>query len=364
MNIVSTISATDQPVRDAIDPSAPRGRIVIVIPTLNEALHIVTVIRSLRAGAQRLGATIVVVDGGSTDGTVELARAEAVCQPDVVVLNNPRRLQAAAINLAVAHFDNRVDWIIRADAHAGYPEDYCNTLLQEAHRTGADSVVVRMRAVGSSFLQRNIMAAQNAFFGNGGSLHRSGSEGRFVDHGHHALMRVGAFLAVGGYDETFSHNEDAELDQRLIKAGLRIWLTGATEIDYYPRDGFIPLARQYYRFGAGRCATAIKHPGSIRKRHFILIGLAPVAFICAFWMLSPVVLAPFALWLAACLLAGAVTAMRQRQTELVMSGLPAAVMQMAWSFGFWSCLLRKGTDRLGTLFKRSQTRRAVMGDER
>ena len=42
-----------------------------------------------------------------------------------------------------------------------------------------------------------------------------GAEGHWADHGHHALMRISAFRAVGGYDESFSHNEDAELDYRL-----------------------------------------------------------------------------------------------------------------------------------------------------
>ena len=322
----------------AEDAPLPPGRVIIVIPTLNEARHIVTVIHSLLPSAARIGAHIVVVDGGSTDGTPDLVRAEAARHPGIVLLNNPRRLQAAAVNRAVAHFDRRIDWLIRADAHAGYPADYCDTLLEEARHTQADSVVVRMHAVGTTFLQRNIMAAQNAFFGNGGSLHRGGGQGRFVDHGHHALMRVTAFQSVGGYDESFSHNEDAELDQRLTQAGFRIWLTGATRMDYFPRDSLRALARQYFHFGAGRCATAWKHPGSLRARHLVLIGLAPLAVLSVLSVVSPVLILPIALWLAICLLAGCFTAIRHRDPSLLLSGVAGAVMQMAWSFGFWARL--------------------------
>lgn len=318
---------------------APAGRIIIVIPTLNEAAHIVTVLRSLRAGAARLGALIVVVDGGSHDRTCDLVRAEASQHGGIVLLPNPRRLQAAAINLAVAHFGGQIDWIIRVDAHAAYPEDYCETLLAEAQRTDADSVVVRMRAVGTGFMQRNITAAQNAFFGNGGSAHRGGGQGRFVEHGHHALMRVSAFQAVGGYDESFSHNEDAELDQRLTKAGYRIWLTGATQMDYFPRDNLLALAKQYFRFGAGRCATAFKHPASVRTRHLILIGLAPLACLAAFAPLAGLLALPLALWGAACLLAGLLAAIGANDARLALSGVAGAVMQMAWSFGFWRQLM-------------------------
>jgi hypothetical protein len=57
--------------------------------------------------------------------------------------------------------------------------------------------------------------------------HRARGQGAFVDHGHHALMSIAAFRAVGGYDPDFAHNEDAELDHRLRAAGYDIWLTGA-----------------------------------------------------------------------------------------------------------------------------------------
>ena len=353
------------PVRQAsLRARAPLGRILIVIPTLNEAKHITAVIQSLRASAQRLGAMIVVVDGGSTDGTTALVRAEAARCPGIILLHNPQRLQSAAINLAVDWFRDRVDWIIRADAHAAYPPDYCDTLLDEARRTGADSVVVRMHATGSGVLQRNIAAAQNALFGNGGSPHRSGSAGRFVAHGHHALMRVAAFTEVGGYDETFSHNEDAELDHRLTGAGHRIWLTGATRIDYFPRDSLRDLATQYVRFGQGRAATAAKHPGTIHTRHLVLIALAPLAGLSALGVVWPLLAVPLALWLAACLLAGVLTAMRRRQVSVALSGLPAAVMQMAWSFGFWRGSLGNGAAWLAGRFKRRRTLPAMTGEER
>jgi succinoglycan biosynthesis protein ExoA len=336
------------------------GRVAIIIPTLNEAQHITSVIHSLSPQARRLGFLIVVVDGGSSDGTIQLVQQDAAHRAGIVLLHNPERLQSAAINLAVTHFGDQLDWIIRADAHAGYPDDYCNLLLQEARRTGADSVVVRMRATGSGFLQRNIATAQNARFGNGGAQHRTGGQGRFVDHGHHALIRVQAFREVGGYDATFSHNEDAELDHRLTAAGFRIWLTGATRIDYFPRGSLHRLAAQYARFGAGRAATAGKHPGTLHMRHLVLIGLTPVAVLSIAGIVTPLLALPLGLWLVACLLAGLATAMRSRQFDMAFSGLPAAVMQMAWSFGFWSRVLGNAVVRT----RRGRTWPSLMGEER
>ena len=347
MNTMSPFLHRDLTQSDRPQAQTRMSRVAIIIPTLNEAKHITSVINSLSPQALRLDAMIVVVDGGSSDGTIQLVQHDATQRPGIVLLHNPERLQSAAINLAVAHFGDQLDWIIRADAHAGYPDNYCDLLLHEARRTGADSVVVRMRATGSGFMQRNIATAQNARVGNGGSQHRMGCQGRFVDHGHHALIRVQAFRAVGGYDATFSHNEDAELDHRLTAAGFRIWLTGATRIDYFPRDSLRRLAAQYARFGAGRADTAGKHPGTLHMRHLVLIGLAPVALLSVAGIVTPLLALPLGLWLTVCLLAGLATALRSRQIDMAFSGLPAAVMQMAWSFGFWSRFLANAVHRTG-----------------
>jgi hypothetical protein len=76
---------------------------------------------------------------------------------------------------------------------------------------------------------------EHSILGNGGAAHRNETGGRWVEHGHHALMTINAFRAVGGYDETFTHNEDAELDARLKAERFHIYLTAETQVTYYPR---------------------------------------------------------------------------------------------------------------------------------
>ncbi|MFN3661297.1 glycosyltransferase family 2 protein [Yoonia sp.] len=324
-----------RPNRQAQDAQAC---VAIVIPTLNEARHIIPVLRMLLPGAQRMGAAIIVADGGSDDGTVDLVLSEARRVPGLFLLHNPRKLQSAAVNLAVANCPPEVDWLIRVDAHGAYPDNYCEVLLDEACQTGADSVVVTMLARGDGGMQNVIAAAQNGFVGNGGSAHRGEPKGRYVEHGHHALMRRAAFSKVGGYDETFTHNEDAELDARLRKAGCRIWLTGKTQMIYFPRDSLTGLARQYFNFGRGRLATAIRHPDSFRKRHLVLVSLAPAACLAVLSGLHVIFAVPLLLWLLICCLAGLLMALQHRRPALAASGIAAGLMQMGWSAGFWNGL--------------------------
>src|SRR5262249_53973211 len=143
--------------------------------------------------------------------------------------------------------------------HAEYPPDYISTLISEAERTKAASVVVAMKARGIGCFQRAVAAAQNSILGAGGSPHRRlGAEG-FVDHGHHALIDFAQFRLLHGYDERQSHNEDAEFDARLRKAGGTTWLTRATQMTYFPRARPGGLFVQYRNHGRGRALTMLRH---------------------------------------------------------------------------------------------------------
>ncbi len=311
------------------------GRCMVVIPCLNEVDHIGDLIDQLLDPAERLDMKIVVADGGSTDGTRATVREIAASEPRVIFLDNPRRLQAAAVNLAVAELGHDVDYLIRIDAHGGYPDDYCDRLLEEAAATGADSVVVSMATMGFGPFQKATAAAQNSKLGNGGSPHREGVPGHWTDHGHHALMRVAAFRAVGGYDEEFSHNEDAELDHRLNAAGYRIWMTDKTFMIYYPRATAGALFRQYLGYGRGRARNVIKHGTPLKPRQAIPLAILPVVAGTSLAVLSPTALLPAALWAAACLGYGAWMAVGQRNPYGPLAGVSAMVMHLAWSTGFW-----------------------------
>ncbi|MER8424342.1 glycosyltransferase family 2 protein [Mesorhizobium sp. M1403] len=312
---------------------------MIVVPCLNEAPHIGALLRELRPAAKRLGAVIIVADGGSTDGTRTIVADIAAKDQRVVLLHNEKRLQSAAINLAVARFGEGVDYLIRIDAHGGYPADYCDRLVEEAQATGAHSVVVSMLTSGSGMVQKAAAAAQNSRLGTGGSKHRHLSAGEWVDHGHHALIRISAFTAVGGYDETFSHNEDAELDYRLRQAGYRIWMTGKTQMVYYPRSSLKGLYFQYLGYGRGRAKNVLKHRMIPKIRQMVPLLVFPVVLLAAFSFVHWLAAVPLLLWVSVCLGYGFWTAVSQRKPDIALAGVSAMVMHFGWSVGFWLQLL-------------------------
>ena len=312
----------------------------MIIPCLNEAAHLGALVAGLERAVARHGGRLVIVDGGSTDGSVELATSLAFRHPHVHLLRNPARLQSAGINAAVQAFGTGHSHLVRVDAHARYPKDFLDVLLSEVGATGAVSVTVGMLAEGSGLLQRIAAATQNARLGNGGSAHRRQGHGAWVDHGHHALMEIAAFEAVGGYDPSFSHNEDAELDHRLRVAGHRIWLTARTAIGYFPRETLPALARQYFNYGHGRARNLLKHHSRPRLRQLAMIAVAPMLALAMLAPLMPILAAPALLWLCAALSAAASLALTRRAPILILSCPVAIVMHVSWSAGFWSAWLR------------------------
>jgi succinoglycan biosynthesis protein ExoA len=345
--------------------AAKRNGVLVVIPCLNEQAHIETVLRGLAAEAHRTPMRIVVADGGSTDGTRAIVERIAAHDPRVILLDNPKRIQSAGVNLAARLFGEGCDFLLRVDAHARYPNRFCERLLAIQAKTDADSVVVAMRTVGRTCFERAAAAAQNSLLGNGGSAHRNHGAGRWVDHGHHALFRLAAFRTVDGYDETFSHNEDVELDLRLRERDFRIYLAGGLSIDYFPRGNPLALYRQYNRIGRGRARNAFKHRQRAKARHLVLASVAPILLLALLAPVSSTFVAPAAAWAVLCLGYGAAIGVRLHDRCAMAAGVAAMATQAGWSFGFLAGVAQCLRDRAAV--RRPQPAPAILkeaGDER
>ncbi len=324
------------------------GKTLIVIPTLNEAEHIRATVCAILADRAMDQAIIVVVDGGSRDGTLAIVSALASEDARIIPLKSerPTPFQSASINFAVERYGHACEWLVRIDAHAEYPRDYVANLISTALETAADSVVTPMASIGHDCFQIAVAAAQNSVLGSGGSAHRSKGKGGWVDHGHHALMRLAMFKAAGGYDETFSHNEDAELDKRIIQLGGRIWLADDLAITYLPRRTPSALFRQYKSYGMGRARTRARHGGASKLRQLLPLLVAPsVALACLspIWGLAAV---PALVWAGLCLSYGAFLGVkafvRGQGLCVFLSGVCAMIMHFAWSVGYLSQTFKGG----------------------
>jgi succinoglycan biosynthesis protein ExoA len=320
----------------AAQPST--DRVLVVIPTLNESANVARVIEDLYADLpQTVPVRFVVADGGSTDGTQEIVREQARHRPALHLLDNPKRLQSVAVNLAVQTHGADADVLIRCDAHAKYPRGYVRRLLASLDEHRADAVVVPMDTVGDTCVRRAVAWVSDTVVGSGGSAHRGGQRSGFVDHGHHAAFRMASFVRAGGYDESFTHNEDAELDCRQRALGSRIFLDASIRLGYQPRSTLGGLWRQYFGYGKGRSRTVRRHPGSMRLRQLAVplhVALCVLSLALLPW--SPWLLLWPATYAMALVATSVMLVLRHRSLCGLLAGVAAGVMHFGWAAGlFW-----------------------------
>jgi glycosyltransferase involved in cell wall biosynthesis len=238
------------------------------MPCLDEEGYIEACLRSVLAqDYPRDRLEILVADGGSSDRTRELVARIGEEDPRVVLLDNPGRIQAAGMNEIIRRA--RGDVIVRMDVHCEYAADYVRRCAEALAQTGADNVGGAQRARARTPFQRALCTALGSPLGVGGARYRSASQEGFVDTVFLGAFRREVFERVGLYDPHAITNEDAELNQRILAAGGKVWLSRDVVVHYFPRDDRRKLARQYFRYGQGRARTLLKHGGLPSPRPLI-----------------------------------------------------------------------------------------------
>ncbi|MDX1780131.1 MAG: glycosyltransferase family 2 protein [Thalassovita sp.] len=315
------------------DPAA----ILVAVPVLNEAAHIARTLQDLITGAPQMRKVkIMVADGGSSDATRDIVRAFAKRHANIHLIDNPDRLQSAAVNRVVADCaEPRHQILVRVDAHCRYPPGYVLAVADSLSERGVAALATVMDSTGESCFERGAAWAADTWLGSGGSRHRGGKRSGFVDHGHHAGFRLDSWRRVGGYDTRFVANEDAELDHRIALTGGRIWLDAGIRPGYVMRSSVGGLARQYWRYGRGRAQTIRKHRMRPRLRQLVPPVIVVVNTVCLLLsFVSPVVLIVPGTYLAMLLAASFGLLMKHRRFCALWAGPALLVMHQSWGAGF------------------------------
>lgn len=209
---------------------------------------------------------ILVVDGGSTDGSRELVLDLAAKDPRVRLIDNPRVVAAAAANIGIENATT--DMLCFLSAH-GVPDlDYVEKSVLALVETGAVGVGGSYRHEGLGERSMAIGLAMASPFGMA-SPHRIATTRQEVDTISHPVFLRQAMLEAGGYNEDLHRNEDYEMNYRLRKNGGVLVFTPEISTVYRPRPGLSDLAKQFFAYGEGKTAFLYLHPEAIKIRHLI-----------------------------------------------------------------------------------------------
>ncbi len=246
-------------------------KVAIVIPTLNEEKFICGVIESVISQSYPFhDIDLMIVDGGSTDKTCSIVNDFSERYSNIRLINNPKRIQSAAFNIAIVNSSAPI--IIRMDAHALYDVDYvkrCVQRLDSVSNVGNVGGCCRVLP-GADTIVGNANAILNQVrFGIGGASFRVGAKEGDVD-----TVPFGAFLRtvvnnVGNMREDLPRGEDNEYNARIRKAGYRIFFDPAIICTYYARATLKASCRQMYQNGLSIGNLLHIAPDAVELRHIV-----------------------------------------------------------------------------------------------
>ena len=243
--------------------------ISFILPVWNENEYISDTLKSILCQAAPEKYEILISDGGSKDGTLEIINSFIQDNSNVHLIDNPQKIVSTGFNLALN--EAKGDIIIRIDGHCEIPPDYlekCITLLENKN---VDIVGGIIDTISPGIVGTAISIAQSSPFGVGGVKFRSMDldEGSYVDTLAFGVHRREIFGCIGGYDEEMICNQDDEFNFRAIQAGKNIWMDPAIKTKYYARSSYLKLFRQYFYYGCYKVRGIQKRRHIFSFRHII-----------------------------------------------------------------------------------------------
>ncbi|MEZ5275626.1 MAG: glycosyltransferase family 2 protein [Opitutaceae bacterium] len=260
------------------------GLVSIIVPCRNEIGFVERSISSLlRQKTDGLRMELLVADGLSDDGTRGVLDAIASSDDRLRVIDNSERTTPAALALLLE--ESSGEFLVRADAHSEYPDDYVFTLVEFLRQEGADNVGgVWDTQPGAETLQaRAIAAALTSRFGVGVSYrNRRGDRPIEAETVPFGAWRRAHFDRFGPFDPWFVRAQDLEHNIRVRRMGGRIVCLPWLKIRYFARRSLGKLGRMAFDYGYWKIPVRAKHPVRFSVRQFMPPALVAVVTVCLF----------------------------------------------------------------------------------
>lgn len=327
----------------------PEPLVSIVMPVRNEAAHLARALDAIDAQTYpRHRIELLVVDGGSTDGTQAVVERRAEGDARIRLLGGPGVNTPAAMQLGIEAA--RGDIVAKVDGHGWVNERFVELAvggLTSGDRIGCVGGIIE--PVAQTDVERAIAIARFSRLGVGGGVYTLAERPQDTDTVQCGVYRRDALLDVGGFDPELPFGEDEEANFRVRRAGWRIRLEPSMRFRYRVRPSIGALFRQYFRYGRARVAVVRRHPSFGRVKHavpailvLVLAGSAVLAAATGAWGVMGAVWIGYGL---AVLLGAWYLAARARFPRLDLVAVAIAALHLGYGLGSWRGLLDSGPDR-------------------
>lgn len=256
-------------------------------PALNEEKHIEQILEFF-ISSKPAEKELFIIDGGSTDGTVEIIK-KYLSYENVHLLHNKKKYVPFALNMAIPLCKG--DIIARIDAHTTYSQDYFEKILETFKTVETDVVGGPVRTKSKTTFQEATANVISSKFGTGDSKAHYVDFTGYTNHVSLAAYKREVFNDVGLFDERMIRNQDDEHLYRANSFGKKIYLNPEIKYWYYPRDKFKRFFKQYFQYGLFKPIVLLKLKSEIKLRHLIpsfftlYLASLPIAFLTPLWLL-------------------------------------------------------------------------------
>lgn len=253
------------PVPDGGTADGGWAPVSVVMPVLNEEVHLHAAVQRALAQDYPGGLEVVLALGPSGDRTSEIAHRLAAADARVRLVPNPSGRTPAGLNAAVGAA--RYDIIVRLDGHALVSHDYVRVAVEVLAATGAANVGGIMAAEGSDPFSSAVARAMRSPLGVGSAAFHVGGTAGPADSVYLGVFRRSVLARLGGYDERFERAQDWELNYRIRRSGGLVYFTPDLAVTYRPRSSFRALGRQYFHYGRWRRGIVRRYPETATVRY-------------------------------------------------------------------------------------------------
>jgi glycosyltransferase involved in cell wall biosynthesis len=256
----------------------------LVLTVLNEEKTLLVFLRSVHDQTD-LPREIVVVDGGSTDGTLALLRGWVPPAGVAVrVIERPGANISQGRNLAIS--TATAERLLVTDGGTRLDSAWVRGLMDAFEGAQCPSVVSGFfRATGDTLVERAI-----AFTATPGIAEIDGAT--FLPSSRSVAFTRSAWRAAGGYPEWLDYCEDLVFDLRLKQSQPPFAFAPSAMVTWSARPTIRAFMLQYYRYarGDGKASLWARRHG-VRYAAYLVGCALLVGALCQAWLLAPLVAA-------------------------------------------------------------------------